>query len=187
MGPAPALVGGIGLIKGIFDVGKHIYDGIRQSKQAKYSQREVDRANQEILNQLKKNEEERLNERKKYDKIIKDLENQMKEQKNSFEKMKIENEKKLIEQKKKEEEKAIQEIQEKEKAIIECKKYLSEEFVNCIINALNEYYLEERKWVKQITKINIENRKKDFKDLFQQLFILENIQNKMKIFIEIIK
>jgi hypothetical protein len=83
----------------------------------------------------------------------------MEEQKNSFEKMKIENEKKLLEQKQKEEQRKIQEIQEKQKAIKQCKKFLSEEFVKCITNSFNEYYIEERKWIKQITKNNIENRK----------------------------
>ena len=173
MGPViPAVVGGIALAKGI-------HDGVKARKNAKNAQREINREIQDIENQLKIKENELLNVKKENDKIIKDLEKKMKEQKESFEKMKIENEKKLIEQKQKEEQKKIKEMQEKQKAIILCKNYLSEEFINCIINSFNEYIIEERKWIKQITKSNIENRKKEFCYLFEKLFANENIQNKI--------
>ena len=58
----------------------------------------------------------------------------------------------------------------------------------CIMNSFKEYEIKAEKWIKQITKTEIENRKKEFCDLFQKLFVNENIQNKItNKFIEIFK
>ena len=122
------------------------------------------------------------------DKKFKDIEKKLNEQKDKFEKMKMENDKKLLEQMKKEKQRKIQEIREKKIAIEQCKKYLSEEFINCIINSFNEYRIQDRKWIKQITQYDIEKRKNEFCFLFKRLFIIENIENKLtNKFIEIIK
>ena len=188
MGPLPAIAAGAAAVKGIFDVGKHIYDGIREGKREKHSQREIERAYQNRLNQLKEREEQLLKDKKELDKKFKDMEKKLNEQKDKFEKMKMENDKKLLEQMKKEKQRKIQEIREKKIAIEQCKKYLSEEFINCIINSFNEYSIQEGKWIKQITKYDIEKRKNEFCDLFKRLFIIENIENKLtNKFIEIIK
>ena len=179
MGPLPAIAAGAAAVKGIFDVGKHIYDGVREGKKGKYSQREIERAYKDKLNQLKEREAQLLKENNEFDKKLKDLERIINEQNNRFEKMKMENEKKLLEQMKKEKQRKIQEIQEKKIAIEQCKKYLSEEFINCIINSFNEYSIQEGKWIKQITKYDIEERKNEFCNLFKRLFIIENIENKL--------
>ena len=126
--------------------------------------------------------------KKEFDIKIENMKKQIKEQKDLFKKMKLENEKKLLEQKQKEEQRKIQEIQERQIAINQCEKYLSEEFMICIMNSFKEYEIKAEKWIKQITKTEIENRKKEFCDLFQKLFVNENIQNKIaNKFIEIIK
>ena len=175
-------------IKGIFDIVKHIYDDIKTSKKSKYTQREIERAYQDRLNQLNDKEKELLNGKKELDKKIKDMEKQINEQRNPLEKLKLEREKICLEQKQKEEQKKIQEIQEKQKAINQSKKYLSEKFILCVINSFNEYKIKEKNWIEQITKNDIENRKKEFYYLFQKLFVFENIQNKItNKFIEIIK
>ena len=172
MGPIPAIAGGLGAIKGIFDVGKHIYDGIKEGKKEKHSQIGIERAYQDRLNQLKQKENQLLKEKKEFDIKIKDMEKKINEQKNAFEKIKMENEKKLLEQKQKEEQRKIQEIQEKQIAINQCKKYLSEEFIMCIINSFKEYKIQEGKWIKQITKYDIENRKKNFIIYFKDYLLL---------------
>jgi len=81
MGPAPAIVGGLSLIKGIFDVGKHIHDGIKESKNAKNAQREIEKAYQDRLNQLNQKEKELINEKKEFDIKIKDMEKKINEKK----------------------------------------------------------------------------------------------------------
>ena len=73
-------------------------------------------------------------------------------------------------------------------AINQCKEYLSEEFMRCITNSFEEYKKIESNWIRQITKNDIENRKKEFLNLFQKLFNIETIGNKISNkFIEIIK
>ena len=52
-------------IKGIFDIVKHIYDDIKTSKKSKYTQREIERAYQDRLNQLNDKEKELLNGKKR--------------------------------------------------------------------------------------------------------------------------
>ena len=189
MGQASAgIMAGISVVKGIFDLGKHMHDGIQESKKAKYSQIEIERAYQDRLNQLNEKEKELLNKNNEFEINIQNLEKQINEQKDLFQKMKMENEKILLEQKQKEEQRKIQEIQEKQKAINQCKKYLSEEFMTSIINSFNEYKIQERKWIKEITKNDLEKRKIEFYNLFKKLFAIENIQYKIEYkFIEIIK
>ena len=63
-----------------------------------------------------------------------------------------------------------------------------EEFKAYINNSIKEYNIISEKWFNQISIDDIENIKINFINLFQRLFDIENIKNKIKIkFIEIIK
>ena len=185
----PSLFVGLPLIKGIFDIGKHIYDGINSSKaNAKYSKQLIDNVYNHRLNELNQKEQEILKVKKEYDIRIKEMNEQIKNQNNLYEKMKLENEKKLFELKQREEQRKIEEIQERQIAINQCKEYLNEQFMQCIIESLAEYKQIEGSWIKKINKNDIEKRKKEFSNLFQKLFDIESIQNKISNkFIEIIK
>ena len=60
--------------------------------------------------------------------------------------------------------------------------------LKCIYNSIKEYNIISEKWINQISIDDIENIKNNFKNLFQRLFDIENIQNKITSkFIEIIK
>ena len=95
----PGLLVGLPIVKSIFDIGKHIYDGIQSSKGAKYSQQLIDQAYKKRLNELNLKEKELLKQKEVFDNRIKDMEGQIQNQKNLYEKMKLENEKILLEQK----------------------------------------------------------------------------------------
>ena len=82
---------GIPLIGGIFELGKYIYDGINESRRAENSQKELERAYRDKLNQLNEKKRELLNEKKEFDIKIENMKKQIKEQKDSFKKMKLEN------------------------------------------------------------------------------------------------
>ena len=183
------LLVGLPIIKGIFDVGKHIYDGIKASKGAgKLSHQLIENAYNSKLKELNLKEKEFIKQKQVFDIKIKELEEQIQNQKNYYDKMKLEYEKQLIEQKQREEESKIKEVKERQMAINQCRVYLNEEFMQSILNSIEEYKKIEGNWIKQITKNDIENRKKEFLNLFLRLFDIEIIQNKISNkFIEIIK
>ena len=143
---------------------------------------------QEKINQLN---EEKKNIIKENEYLYKQTINkkiQIKEQKEKLENMEMEYKNKLFEQKQKEEQIKYQKNQERQIALNQCEKHLSEELEKCITNSLNEYKIISEKWIKKITKNEIDNIKKEFNILFQKLYISENIQSKItKKFIEIIR
>ena len=143
---------------------------------------------QEKINQLN---EEKKNIIKENEDLYKQTINkkiQIKEQKEKLENMEMEYKNKLFEQKQKEEQIKYQKNQERQIALNQCEKHLSEELEKCITNSLNEYKIISDKWIKKITKNDIDNIKKEFNILFQKLYISENIQSKItKKFIEIIR
>ena len=121
-----------------------------------------------------------------------DYENQLNGIKNNYENqlngIRNNYENQLLEMKNKEEERRIQLKKERENAVFQCSARLSEEFKACINNSIKEYNIISEKWINQITKDDIENIKNNFKYLFQKLFDIENIPNKItNKFIEIIK
>jgi len=153
-----------------------------------YNNNEIERAYQATLNKLNEEKNQLINQKKEYDKQIRNMNKIIKEQNNSFIKKEKEYEKQILEQKEKEIQREIQENNERQIALNQCKEYLSEENLKYINNSLNEYKKKSEKWIKQITENDIENRKKEFSNLFQQLFVDENIQNEItNKFIEIFK
>ena len=56
---------GIPFIDKIFEFGKYIYDSINESRRAKNSQKELERAFRDKLNQLNEEKRELLNEKKR--------------------------------------------------------------------------------------------------------------------------
>ena len=143
---------------------------------------------QEKINQLN---EEKKNIIKENEDLYKQTINkkiQIKEQKEKLENMEMEYKNKLFEQNQKAEQIKNQKNQERQIALNQCEKHLSEELEKCITNSLNEYKIISEKWIKKITKNDIDNIKKEFNILFQKLYISENIQSKItKKFIEIIR
>ena len=171
-----ALVPGI---IGLVDVGTSIYDRMKERKNTKYSQNEIQNAYNQKLFELQNLQNEFLIREKDYDLKIQEMAKELKKQNISFNKMQFEMETKLLEEMKKEEQKKAQEVRQRQIAIEQCKEYLNEEFINCIMNSQQEYSNIERKLVSKLPKIVIERIKNSFEDLFGKLFNSENIQNKI--------
>jgi hypothetical protein len=137
--------------------------------------------NQNLWNQIAQNN-------KKYQ----NFQDQLFQMKNGYENqligIKRKYEEQLSEINNREQQKAIQLRKERKNAISECTARLSEEFKACINNSIKEYNIISEKWINQISINDIENIKNNFKNLFQRLFYIENIQNTITSkFIEIIE
>ena len=124
--------------------------------------------------------EEAVKKEREFDIQIRNMEKEIQEQKNINEKLRMEQEKIRYEERQKEEQRKIKEIQEKQKAISQCKEYLTEEFMESVSKAFKEFRKIESNWIKQIPKNDIENRKKELSNLFNQLFESEKIKYKIE-------
>ena len=151
-------------------------------------QRQIEEEYNQRLSDLNKKQDKLIKREKDFGNQIKHMENIIKEQKDLIKKVEIEKEKIKLETKQREEKQKIQQIETRKKAINKCKDFLSEEFIYCIINSFDEFDKIEEDWINQLKKKGNEKHKKNFINLFQQLFISENIQKKITSkFIEIVK
>ena len=117
-------------IIGLADVGLSIYDRIKERKNMKYSQNDIQNVYMAKIQEFQNLEKEFLKREKKYDLQIKEMETKIRDQKNSFMKSQLEIEKKLLEQMKKEEQRKAEELRQRQISIEKCKEYLNEEFIN---------------------------------------------------------
>ena len=143
--------------------------------------------NEEVKKQLKEIEDqkkvyEELN--KKNQEKIENLEKMLKENLEEMKKKELEREKELIEKEKKEEEKKIQEMEQKKIALKKCKRSITNEFSKGMFKIINKFSQEEQKWLESIDddpKIQnkLSNLKQKLETLFDVLFKNENILNKI--------
>jgi ribosome biogenesis GTPase A len=107
------------------------------------------------------------------------MKNNLEEQK----KKEVEREKELIEKEKKRREEEIEENLRIQNAIVECKKLLNNELMKGIFQALQNYYVEEEKWLNKLNDENIQKKlsifKKKLNILFQELYQHEQVKEKM--------
>ena len=142
--------------------------------------------NEEVKKQLKEIEDqkkvyEELN--KKNQEKIENLEKMLKENLEEMKKKELEREKELIEKEKKEEEKKIQEMEQKKIALKKCKRSITSEFSKGMFKIINKFSQEEQKWLESIDDPKIQNKlsnlKQKLETLFDVLFKNENILNKI--------
>ena len=151
-----------------------------KKKEEELLKQEKEKAFHQKENELKEIQKELLKKEREFDNIIKNMESQIQNQNNLYEKQKMEYEQKIYEQMQKEEQRKIKETQERQIAINQCKQYLTEEFMQSIIKSFEEYKKIEENWIRQITDNDIDNRKKEFLILFRKLFDNEKINNRIE-------
>ncbi len=176
-------------IKGLFDIGTYIYDGISERrKKGTCSQEELKEAYNRKVEELAERERQILNQTNEYQSKIKELEIKIEKQIDYQKKILMAKEKEELENKKEKEELRRKEIQEKMEAIKNCKESLSYEFQLGIINAFQEITKEQEIWINQLEENDITKYKEQLLSLFNKLFENENIISKInEKFIKIIK
>ena len=146
------------------------------------AERELER--QAKLMEEQKNYYEELN--KKNQEKIDDLEKMLKENLDEIKRKDLEREKELIEKEKKEEEKRIQELENMKIAIKNCKRSLNNVLSKGLFKIIGKFKIEEQKWLDQINEPKIQNKitnlKQKLESLFEELFqnekIISEINNK---------
>ena len=146
---AKGIFTGFSVVKGLFDVGTHIYDSITYRKR-ECTENELRQAYQRKVEELRLRENQIVNKGIEYEAKIRELETKMQQQMDYQEKMRIKKEKEELENQKKEEEKKRNEIHDKIKAINNCKETLSYEFQIGILNAIKDITIEQEKWINQL-------------------------------------
>ena len=184
---AKGIFTGFSVVKGLFDVGTHIYDSITYRKR-ECTENELRQAYQRKVEELRLRENQIVKKGIEYEAKIRELETKMQQQMDYQEKMRIKKEKEELENQKKEEEKKRNEIHDKIKAINNCKETLSYEFQIGILNAIKDITIEQEKWINQLEENDISKYKEQLLYLFSNLFEKEKIINRIiEKFIEIIK
>ena len=145
--------------------------------------------NRELENQISQiNEQKKFYEEmnKKNEEKIENLEKMLKENLEEMKRKELEREKELLEKEQKEKERLVEELKKKEEAIKNCKKSLSKEFSKGMFKIINKFSKEEEKWLESIKDPKIQNKisilKQKLEILFDELFesekIVEKINNK---------
>ena len=189
MGAIGGFVAKATAIKGLFDIGAHIYDGISQRRQkTTFSQEELKEAYNRKMAELAEKERQILNQTNEYQSKIRELEIKIEEQIDYQKKILMTKEKEELEKKKEKEEERRREIEDKMEAIKNCKESLSYEFQLGIINAIQEITKEQEIWINQLEENDITKYKEQLFSLFNNLFKNEKIISKInEKFIKIIK
>ena len=148
-----------------------------------------EKINKELENQLN----ELKNQKSHYEELnrqnverIRNLEIQMKQNKDELERKRIERERELLEKEQKEKEKQIEDLMKKEEALQNCKKSLNKAFSKGIFKIIKKFTKEEKKWLDSLEQPELKNKINNLKQklelLFEELFehekILEKINNK---------
>ena len=167
------------------NIGEKIFNLI-SDRSEKQDNNEV---NRELENQISQiNEQKKFYEEmnKKNEEKIENLEKMLKENLEEMKRKELEREKELLEKEQKEKERLVEELKKKEEAIKNCKKSLSKEFSKGMFKIINKFSKEEEKWLESIKDPKIQNKisilKQKLEILFDELFesekILEKINNK---------
>ena len=179
---------GLMALPSIIEVGKMLF-GDKEEKEHRDDYSEQLSKQLEILKNQKEEMEKtnRQNENK-----LKELEQEIKDNKEEQRRKELEKEKELIEKKRLEEQKKIEENKRQQEAIKQCKESLSDEYTQGILKAMKQYSIEEKKWLNSFSDKNIQNKlvkmKKNLSSLFQELFQSQKILEKIdKTFITILK
>ena len=181
---------GLALLPYVAEGAKYLFnkkDDEEKEKMEKYSE------------QLSQQLEALKNEKKEMEKINKENENKLKElektMKDNIEEQKrkeLEKEKELMEKKRLEDQKKLEENKILQESIIKCKESLSNEYTQGILKAMQQYSIEEEKWLNSFgdkdIQIKLDKMKKKLYSLFQQLFQSQKLSEKIHTkFINIIK
>ena len=189
---------GLCLLPHAINVGAGIANIFRGNKKQKEEEDRRERVNKALEYKIREIDEEKyqLEEiNKEYTKKIKNLERMLKDNIAQIEEAKrqnIEKEKQLLEKEQEEQKKKMKQMEEERLAIEKCKESLENEFTESVIEIVQHFYEEEKKWIDSIQSPEFEEKIISLKEklnlLFEKLFEYENIIEKINNkFINIIK
>ena len=163
------------------NIGEKIFNLI-SDRSEKQDNNEV---NRELENQISQiNEQKKFYEEmnKKNEEKIENLEKMLKENLEEMKRKELEREKELLEKEQKEKERLVEELKKKEEAIKNCKKSLSKEFSKGMFKIINKFSKEEEKWLESIKDPKIQNKisilKQKLEILLDELFESEKLLKK---------
>ena len=174
---------GLGIIPAIIGEGIDIYNHLKEKNNKNEKKKLVDYALKEQIKEFNEQQSEARKKQESYKEKIENLELLIKSNLEEIYRLECEKEKDILKQEQEEEEKRIEKIEKEKEAIEICRQSLSNEFLESIADIENNFFKEEEKWINSLNVPEVEEKIKILKDeldnLFDQLFELENIMNKM--------
>ena len=143
--------------------------------------------------ELLKNEKKEMEKtNKKNEDKLKELEQKLEDNINAQKRKELEKEKELVKKKRQEDEEKYKANLLLQESILKCKESLSDEYTQGILKAMQQYSIEEEKWLNSFEDKNIQKKldkmKKKLYSLFQELFQSEKLLEKIhRKFIDILK
>ena len=138
------------------------------------------------IKELKKKQIQMSEESQKNTERIQDLEKSYNEAVDDLKRKEIEQEKLLLEFQQKEQDKKMEELKQKEEAIIKCRDSLARELSKGIFKIIRKFAEEERKWLENLNEPEIQKKISNLKqrlsvlfdELYEQQNIIEKLNNK---------
>ena len=176
----------------VINLGEGIYNLVEARNKRKEKQQEIEEALNNKINELKSLRANYEESNRRFQERIDDLQRQIQNQKDEAERERIEREQELIRKKKEEQEEQMRKIEKEREDIEKCKEALEMQFTESIFEIMKNFSKEEEKWINSLIGPELDykftNLKNKLADLFDKLFISENIMKKInEQFIKIIK
>ena len=176
----------------IINFGEGIYNLVEAKNKRKAKQQEIEEALNNKINELKSQRANYEESNRRFQERIDDLQRQLQDQKDEVERERIEKEQELIRKKQEEQEEQMKKIEKEREDIEKCKEALEMQFTESIFEIMKNFSKEEEKWINSLIGPELDykftNLKNKLSDLFDKLFISENIMKKInEQFIKIIK